>query len=135
MLPLCPPVLSARSSAALFISCSEGKKESRPGKELLSARAAPGESQSCQPGLVSGKWGLKGCHGMWCMVEAVWGGWAWAGTSRYSSGTPLLLGAGSFMSCSAVTSFTVSGLPRFLKQKSLAWHRLQVPEWSCLSAA
>lgn len=40
------------------------EKESRARKELLSARAAPGESQCCQPGLGSGRWGLKGCHGV-----------------------------------------------------------------------
>lgn len=70
-----------------LISCSidfmQGrKKETRARKELLSAKAAPGESQCCQLGLVSGKWGPKGCPRMYCMEEAVRGAWGCAGTSR-----------------------------------------------------
>lgn len=128
MQPLCLPVLSARSSAALFM-----RKESRARKELLFAKAAPGESQCCQPGLDSGKWGLKICHGMECTVEAVWGGWAWAGTSGSSSGTPLLLGAGSFMIHNAVTSSAVSGVSKIFGMAQAAGIYL-VPQWSCLSA-
>lgn len=66
---------------------------------------------------------------MQCMVEAVWGGWAWAGTSRSSSGAPLLPGAGSFMIHSAVTSSAISGVSKIFEGGSLAWHRLQVFTW------
>lgn len=56
----------------------------------------------------------------------------WAGTSRYSSGAPLLLGAGFFMVHNAATSSTVSGASEIFEAGSLAWHRLQVFTW-CLN--
>ena len=109
---LCPPVLSARSSAALLIWCREGKKETRARKELLSAEAAPGESQCCQPGLVSGKRGPTGCHGVSCREEA--------GDARVPRGAPREpLGPLAPAGITALVSLSPSlGFPRLVKRKA-----------------
>lgn len=104
-----------------LISCSiefmQGrKKETRARKELLSAKAAPGESQCCQLGLVSGKWGPKGCPRRYCTEEAV----REPGDVRVPPGAPLLLQPDARMNHGTSISFTISGLSKVFQVKSLA---------------